>query len=147
MRTAVVLGQGGALERMLYPLPLRVSPWKLGLAGKIGSGRQWLPWVHLDDVTGLYVWAATNPEVSGPVNVTSPNPVTNAQFTAALARALNRPAVLPVPAFALRALVGEFADTLLMGQKALPTVALKLGYRFRYPDLDAALRSLLPLIS
>lgn len=144
LRTAVVLGHGGALERMLYPLPLPISPWKLGLAGKIGSGRQWFPWVHIEDAAGLYVWAATHAEVSGPVNVTAPNPVTNAQFTAALARALHRPAFLPLPAFALRAIAGEFAETLLIGQKALPTVALKLGYQFRYPDLDAALHSLLP---
>jgi|SRR5579884_49495 len=143
LRTSVVLGQGGALERMLYPLPLPVSLWKLGLAGKLGSGRQWLPWIHIDDAVGLYVWAATHAEVSGPVNVTAPNPVTNAQFTAALARALHRPAFLPVPAVALRALVGEFAETLLIGQKALPTVALRLGYAFRYPDLDAALHALL----
>lgn len=143
MRVGVVLGQGGALEKMLYPLPIPISPWKLGLGGPMGSGRQWLSWVHLDDVAGLFLWAATNREVQGAVNATAPNPVTNAEFVATLGRVLHRPAVLPIPGFALKALVGEFAESLLTGQKVFPEAAQRLGYRFRYPDLETALRALL----
>jgi uncharacterized protein (TIGR01777 family) len=144
MRIGIVLGPGGALEKMLYPLPLPISPWKLGLGGPLGSGKQWMPWVHIEDVVGLFAWAATDPQVQGAVNVTAPNPVTNAAFAHTLGRALHRPSALSVPGFALKALLGEFAETVLGGQRAIPTVALKLGYTFRFPDLEAALRSVLP---
>src|SRR5579862_7667994 len=143
MRTGVVLGKGGALEKMLQPLPLPFNPWQLGLGGPMGSGRQWLPWIHLDDVVGLYVWAATTTQVTGPCNATAPNPVTNAEFAHAIGRALHRHENLPVPAFALKIALGEFADSLLTGQKALPTVPEKLGYRFRFANLDPTLVSLL----
>lgn len=144
MRTGIVLGEGGALERMLYPFPsLPFSPWKLGLGGPLGSGRQWMSWVHLADAVGLFFWAATTPQVQGAVNVTAPNPVTNAEFSRALGRTLHRPALLPLPGFALKVLVGEFAASLLGGQKALPTVAPKLGYAFQFTDIDTALRSVL----
>ncbi|HZP84176.1 MAG TPA: TIGR01777 family oxidoreductase [Chthonomonadaceae bacterium] len=144
MRLGIVLGGGGALERMLYPFPaLPFSPWKLGLGGPLGSGRQWMSWVHLADAVGMFFWAATNARVQGAVNVTAPNPVTNAEFSRALGRALHRPAWLPLPGFALKAIVGEFAETLLGGQKALPTVAQKLGYAFQFSDIDTALRSVL----
>ncbi len=143
MRTGIVLGKGGALDKMLHPLPLPINPWKLGLGGPIGSGKQWLPWIHLDDVVALYLWAATTPQLAGPCNVTAPNPVTSAEFARAIGRALHRPAALPVPALALKLGLGEFADSLLTGQKVIPTVPQRLGYRFRFPDLDAALASLL----
>jgi uncharacterized protein (TIGR01777 family) len=143
MRIGIALGAGGALEKMLYPLPLPISPWKLGLGGPLGSGRQWIPWIHLDDVVGLYLWAVTNPQAAGAVNVTAPRPVTNAAFARALARVLGRPALLPVPGFALRLLLGELAEYLLGGQRALPTVAQRSGYTFRYAELDSALRALL----
>jgi uncharacterized protein (TIGR01777 family) len=143
LRVGVVLGQGGALEKMLAPLPVPISPWRLGLGGPMGSGRQWVPWVHIDDAVGLFFWAATNAQIRGAVNVTAPHPVTNAEFAHAIGRALRRPAFLPLPAFALRILVGEFAETLLGGQRALPDVAQRLGYRFRCTDIDSALRSLL----
>lgn len=143
MRTGIVLGAGGALEKMLRPLPVPINPWKLGLGGPIGSGRQWLPWIHLDDVVGLYLWAAVTPALVGPCNLTAPNPVTSAGFAQAIGRELHRPAFLPVPGFALKVALGEFADSLLTGQKALPGVPQRLGYRFRFPDLDAALASLL----
>lgn len=143
MRIGIVLGKGGALEKMLHPLPLPLSPWKLGLGGPLGNGKQWMPWIHLDDVVGLFLWAATTSEVKGAVNTTAPNPVTNAEFSHALGRALHRPSALPVPAFALKLLLGEFADTVLTGQKALPTVAQRLGYRFRYTDIDAAVKAAL----
>jgi uncharacterized protein (TIGR01777 family) len=144
LRLGIVLGGAGALERMLYPFPsLPFSPWKLGLGGPLGSGKQWFPWIHIADTVGMFFWAAMTPQVQGAVNATAPNPVTNAEFSRALGRALHRPAVLPLPGFMLKALVGEFADTLLGGQKALPTVAEKLGYTFQFTDIDAALRSLL----
>jgi uncharacterized protein (TIGR01777 family) len=143
MRIGLVLGEGGALEKMLYPLPLPISPWKVGMGGPMGNGQQWMPWIHLDDVVGLFFWAATNPAVQGAVNVTAPNPVTNVEFARALGRVLGRPAFVPVPGLALRMMLGEFADAILGGQKALPAVAQRLGYVFRYPDLEATLRALL----
>ena len=143
MRVGVVLGQGGALEKMLHPLPLPLNPYKLGAGGPLGNGKQWTSWVHLDDVIGLYTWAMLNTEVRGAVNVTAPTPVTNAEFTHTLGRLYNRPTVVPVPAFALRLMLGEFADSILTGQKVLPEVAEKLGYSFRFSTLEPALRSLL----
>ncbi|HLK60309.1 MAG TPA: TIGR01777 family oxidoreductase [Chthonomonadaceae bacterium] len=142
MRIGIVLGKEGALEKMLHPLPLPLSPWKLGLGGPLGSGKQWMPWVHLDDTAGLFFWATTNDAVSGPINVAAPDPVTNAEFSHALGRALHRPSFAAVPAFALKAMLGEFAEILLGGQRLLPSRALALGYTFRYPELDAALQSL-----
>ena len=143
LRIGVVLGHGGALEKMLHPLPLPFNPYKLGLGGRIGSGKQWLSWIHIDDVLGLLTWALTNSGVRGAVNITAPNPCTNADFTHALGHIFHRPAALPVPAFALRAMLGEFAGTLLAGQKSLPSVAEQQGYRFRFPTLEPALKSLL----
>lgn len=143
MRLGVVLGGGGALQKMLYPLPIPISPWKLGLGGPLGSGRQWFPWVHLDDVVELFLWVAANPAASGPFNVSSPLPVTNRRFARAIGGALHRPAVLPVPAFVLKAVLGEFSSSLLVSQKVLPVAAEKLGYSFKFPDVDAALRVLL----
>lgn len=143
MRIGLVLAKSGVLEKMLYPLPIPVSPYKLGLGGPLGSGRQWMPWVHIDDVAGLFVFCATNASTMGAYNVASPNPVTNAEFSRRLGKALGRPAVLPVPAFALRLMIGEFSEALLTGQRALPQAALAAGYTFKYPDLDEALRSLI----
>lgn len=143
MRIGIVLtGDGGALDKMLHPFPL-FNPWKLGLGGAMGSGKQWTPWIHLDDVIGLFAWAVSESRLDSPCNVTAPNPVTNAEFARTLGRVLHRPALFPVPGFGLKALVGEFADSLLTGQKALPATALRLGYRFRFTDLDTALKSIL----
>lgn len=140
LRIGIVLGPGAALQKMLYPLPLPVSPWKLGLGGPLGNGRQWMPWIHLDDVIGLFVWALEQPRAEGAINLTAPDPVRNRDFARALGQILGRPALLPVPAFALKALVGDFASFLLSGQRVLPAAALQGGYRFRYPTLDEALR-------
>ena len=145
MRLGVVLGRGGALEKMLYPLPVRISPYKLGLGGPLGSGKQWMPWIHIDDVSGLFLWAMQNAQIAGAVNATAPEPVRNAEFARALGRLFHRPALFPVPAFALRLMLGEFADTVLNGQKVLPKVAENQGYVFRYRTLDTALQSLTPL--
>ena len=143
MRIGIVLGQGGALEKMLRPLPVPFSPWQFGLGGPMGSGRQWLPWIHLDDVVGLFYRAATDAEWHGPINTAAPNPVTNAEFAHAIGRILHRPAVLPIPGLVLKIMLGEFAEALLGGQRAIPQAAEKWGYRFAYADVNAALRSLL----
>ena len=133
-RIGVVLASGGgALERM-------VPIFKFGLGGPIGSGRQWMPWIHLDDIVGLLIHALENP-LSGPVNATAPTPVTNAEFTRALAKALHRPAFLPVPPFALKAVFGEMSRIVLASQKVIPKAALDSGYTFRYRSLDAAMAS------
>ncbi len=143
IRTGLVLAHGGALEKILYPLPVHLSPLKLGLGGPLGSGKQWWPWIHIEDAAGIFVWAAQTDSVVGPINATAPHPVTNKLFTQTLASLLHRPAMLPVPGFALRMIAGEFASALLTGQNAVPEAATKLGYKFEYPDLGGALKSLL----
>lgn len=137
LRLGVVLGEGGgALAKM-------VPPFRLFAGGPLGSGRQWLPWVHRDDVIGLALWALGNDAVAGPVNATAPQPVTMNEFARTLGKVLGRPSWARVPPIALRSLMGEMADVVLNGQRALPTVAEKLGYRFRYAELEPALRSIL----
>ena len=132
-RIGVVLGaDGGALKRML-------PPFRLGLGGRLGDGRQWFPWVHLDDVVGLIVSALSNEKLRGPVNAVSPESATNQEFTAALARAVRRPAVFPVPGFVLRAGLGEMSSLLLGSQKIAPKATLDAGYAFRRAALGPAL--------
>jgi hypothetical protein len=135
VRTGVALGaDGGALAKML-------PPFRLGLGGVIGSGRQWLSWVHVDDLCAVYGLALDGAE--GPLNACAPHPVTNAAFTKALGDALKRPTFLPTPTFALRAMLGEGADTVLRGQRVLPRRTQELGYRFEFPELRDALANLL----
>jgi len=137
VRTGVVLSkEGGALQKMLMP-------FKLGLGGPIGSGRQWFPWIHIDDIAGIFRHALTTPSMSGPVNAVAPEPVTNAEFTKQLGRALHRPAFLPVPKFGLQALMGEMSDVLLSSHRVIPKAALEAGYEFIYPTLAPALANLL----
>lgn len=138
IRTGVVLGAGGgALSKMLVPFQLFVG-------GPVGSGEQWMPWVHLDDECGIIMHALDRPAVEGPINVTSPNPVRNRDFARALARVLGRPSLLPTPAFALRLALGEMADALLLtGQRVMPKKAEETGYRFHHPLLSEALESIL----
>ena len=136
IRTGIVLsGRGGALAQML-------RPFKLGLGGKLGTGRQWMSWISLDDEAGAIVHLLGDDAPSGPVNLTAPNPATNADFTKALGQALGRPAVLPVPKVGLKALLGgEMAKELLLGgQRALPTRLLDSGYTFVLPELPEALK-------
>ena len=136
-RTGVVLAaEGGALARML-------PPFRLGLGGPLGDGLQWMPWVHVDDVVGLLLHAASTGTVRGPMNVVSPNPVTNREFTRTLGRALGRPTLLPVPRWGLRAAFGEMSQILVESQRVLPETALESGYRFRFDDLGSALDSCL----
>jgi uncharacterized protein (TIGR01777 family) len=133
LRIGIVLGQsGGALEKML---PL----FKWGLGGKLGSGKQWMAWIHVDDLVSMIVWALNANSVSGPVNATAPNPVRNKEFTAALAKTVNRPAWLPAPKFGLRLALGEFANSLFFSQKVVPNAALENGFVFQFPNLEKAL--------
>jgi uncharacterized protein len=137
-RFGIVLSpKGGALGRTL---PI----FKLGGGGRIGSGRQWWSWVALDDVVGAILHALTNDPVEGPVNVGSPNPLTNAEYTRVLGRVLNRPTIFPLPAPAARLALGEVADALLLASQRMEPARLKeTGYEFRYPELEDALRHLL----
>ncbi len=137
LRTGVVLGRdGGALGKMLLP-------FRLFTGGPIGTGRQWFPWVHADDVAEVVLFALTTPALEGPVNVVAPGIVDMRAFCAALGAALSRPSWLPVPSFALRAVLGEMADMVLTGQRAVPAKLLSLGYPFAHPALGEALESVL----
>jgi len=133
-RTGVVLSPaGGALSKML---PF----FKAGVGGPVAGGRQYLPWVHVEDVAGAVLFALDNAALSGPVNVTAPQPATNKEFSRALGRVLRRPAIAPVPTLALKALYGEMALTVTTGQRAVPKRLSEAGYAFRHPELEAALR-------
>lgn len=137
-RTATVLTPaGGALERLLVP-------FRLGVGGRLGSGRQWMSWISIDDLVGAIHHAIITPAMDGPMNAAAPDPVTNTGFTRILARVLGRPALVPVPALALRIALGEMADPLLLASaRVRPGALLRSGYRFRHPDLETALRHLL----
>ena len=116
-----------------------LRPFKLGLGGRLGSGEQYLPWVHRDDVVAGLIWMMENEQAQGPYNMVSPSPVTNAQFTRTLAEVLHRPALFPAPATLLNAVLGEMAGLLLTGQNAVPARLQAEGFRFRYPSLKPAL--------
>jgi uncharacterized protein (TIGR01777 family) len=139
LRTGIVLGRnGGALAKM-------VPPFKFFVGGPLGSGKQWMSWIHMEDEVGLILHLAGNAEASGPINATAPNPVTMKEFCRTLGHVLGRPSWAPVPAIALRLLLGEMAEMLLTGQRVIPAAAERLGYEFRYPNLEAALRACMPL--
>ena len=137
VRTGQVLArEGGMLKEML-------PPFKLGVGGPIAGGEQYLAWIHIDDEVGILLWALDNEKVSGTINAASPNPATNKDFSKALGRALNRPAVMPVPGLVLDLKFGrEFGQVLRGGQRVIPKRTQELGYQFRYPDLDEALSDL-----
>lgn len=135
VRSGLALGNdGGALPRML-------PPFRAGMGGVVGSGRQWVSWIHIDDLVSIYLTAIDR--IDGAVNGCAPSPVTNATFTQALGEALHRPTKLAVPTFALRAMLGEGADILLYGQRVVPQRLPQLGYEFEFPELKDALASLL----
>ena len=137
LRTGVVLaGGGGALSKMA--LPFR---WFFG--GPLGSGRQAVPWIHIEDVVEAIAFLLASPEAEGPYNLTAPGGVSNRQLSSALGKALRRPALMPAPAFALRLALGEMADMLLTGQKAVPARLEAAGYQFRFPQIQGALEDLL----
>ena len=136
IRSGLVLEKsGGALAQM-------IPPFRLFAGGRLGSGRQYMSWVHRLDWTEMVRWIVQTPEAEGAFNVTAPHPVTNREFARALGRSLKRPAILPAPGFALKALLGEFANSILTGQRVLPAHAQALGYHFRYPEIDIAFRGI-----
>lgn len=133
---AVLDKSGGMLAKLL-------TPFKLCVGGPIGSGRQWVSWIHYEDLVGIILLALDNQSAKGPINGTAPNPVRNREFAKALGRALHRPAFLPTPGFALRLMLGEVAQVVLTGQRVLPKRALELGYPFKFPTIDGALMDVL----
>ena len=137
IRTGLVLARdGGFLQRLL-------PPFRLGLGGRLGNGRQWMPWIHIEDQIGLIDFLLRQPAASGPYNACAPTPVRNLEFTRSLSRCLHRPALLPVPAALLKPLLGELAGLLLGGQHAQPQRLQEEGYSFRFTDLDSGLADLL----
>ncbi|HUB09055.1 MAG TPA: TIGR01777 family oxidoreductase, partial [Myxococcales bacterium] len=137
LRTGVVLdASGGALAKML-------TPFRLGVGGPVASGRQFISWVHTDDLVGIALAAIGDERWSGAINGTAPTPVENREFSRVLGRVLHRPAVIPVPGFALRAMYGEMAQIVTTGARIVPAKALVLGYEFEHPQLEEALRSAL----
>jgi uncharacterized protein (TIGR01777 family) len=137
VRTGVVLdADGGALAKMLLP-------FRLGLGGPVAGGGQYMPWIHADDLVALYLAALDGDDWQGPLNAAAPEPVTNAAFSKALGRALRRPAIAPVPGFAVKLLYGDMAEIVTEGQRAVPERPLALGFTFAHPDLDEALRDVL----
>ena len=137
MRTGVVLGRdGSAFKKLLFV-------FKLGIGGRLGSGRQWMPWIHLDDLRAAMVHAVLSETLHGPVNGCSPTPERNADLTRKLAAALHRPALFPVPGFALKLVLGGFGGALLAGQRALPAALDADGFRFKFPTLESALTDLI----
>jgi hypothetical protein len=138
MRIGVVLDEGGgALAKML-------PAFRMGAGGRLGTGKHWFPWIHRADVTAICQWLLANDKARGAYNVGAPNPVTNAEFTRALGRALGRPTVLPMPEAALKLLFGEMSELLLVSDRMLPKRLLDEGFKFRYPDLDRALAAIFP---
>ena len=137
VRTGVVLDRdGGALAKMLFP-------FKMGAGGRLGSGRHYFPWIHRADIVAIYHWLVTNEQASGPYNASAPNPVTNAEFTRALGRALKRPTLFPMPEPVLRLLFGEMSELLLVSNRMMPKRFLDEGFEFRYPELKQALQAIL----
>jgi len=137
VRTGIVLdAEGGALAQML-------PPFKAGVGGPIGGGKQYMPWIHLDDLVGIYLAAIDHPSFNGAINASAPEPATNKAFAKALGHAVHRPAVAPVPAVAIKLMYGEMAQIVLKGVRMVPGRAAELGYEFQHPDLDEALRDTL----
>ncbi len=137
MRFGVVLGkQGGAIATMK-------TPFKLGMGGSIGSGKQWFPWIHVDDLVAAILFLIDSSDLSGVFNFTAPDSVRQKEFARALGRAVNRPTFMPTPAFVMKSLLGEFGQTLLMGQKVIPKALQERGFVFKYPQLKDALQEIL----
>jgi uncharacterized protein (TIGR01777 family) len=136
-RTGVVLSRSDGALAMMLP------PFRLGLGGPVAGGRQYVPWIHLDDLVGALIRCVDDPGIEGPVNLTAPTPVTNAELSRALGRVLHRPAVLPVPAAVLRLLYGKMAQLVITGQRVVPRRLEQLGFGFRYTEIDGALEDLL----
>jgi uncharacterized protein len=141
VRIGVVLAPGGgALARM-------ITPFRLGIGGRLASGRQWMPWIHIKDVAGIMLHASRNEEINGPMNAVAPRPVSNLDFTRALAHAVHRPALLPVPRAVLRIAFGELSEILIASQRVYPRVAEHSGYAFKHSDLGGALDDVMTSIA
>lgn len=136
IRTGIVLATGGALQKML-------PPFRFGLGGPIASGQQWMSWVHIMDEIRAILWLIDNSTLQGAFNLTAPAPVTNAEFSMILGKVLHRPAVIPLPGFVMKLLLGEASELLLEGQRVVPAKLQASGFEFRYPDLQLALKQLL----
>lgn len=137
LRIGIVLSEnGGALEKM-------VIPFKLYAGGHIGDGKQWIPWVHINDVVSMIIFSIDNENIKGPINLTSPNPVRMKDFCKEMGKVINRPSWLPVPSITLKATFGEMADIITSGQRAIPQKALTNGYKFQYENVEEALKNLL----
>tara|TARA_R110000772_G_scaffold46687_2_gene106488 strand:- start:8458 stop:9393 length:936 start_codon:yes stop_codon:yes gene_type:complete len=138
LRIGIVLGRkGGALQKM-------IPPFSVGLGGRIGTGKQWMPWIHLQDLIGIVDHCIENKRIQGPVNCTAPNPVRNKDFTTTLGKCLNRPSILPMPSFVINLLMGEMGrELLLAGQQVRPVKVEQLGFKFKYEYLETALASVL----
>ena len=137
LRLGMVLArEGGALAKML-------PAFRFGLGGRLGSGEQYMAWIHLDDLVSLILWAVENDKARGPINAVAPVPITNSDFTRALGRALGRPAIVPVPGAAVRLLFGEMSEILFNSQRVIPEAARRAGFEFRHPEVFAALKDVL----
>ena len=136
IRTGIVLARGGGALAQMLP------PFRFFAGGPVGSGRQWMSWVHVQDIVGVFLLALDHSDASGPINGTAPHPVTNKDFARSLGRALHRPSFIPTPSIALRLMLGEVADVVTTGQRVLPKAAERLGYTFRFPHLEGALADL-----
>ncbi len=137
LRTSIVLGNSGG------PLPMMVRPFRAALGGRLGSGRQWMPWIHIEDEAMLALFAMENLDIHGPLNATAPWPIRNVDFTKTLAHTVRRPAIFHVPAAVVR-LLGEFSHELLDSKRVVPASATEHGFRFRFPELEGALKDLYP---
>ena len=137
VRIGLVLGIGGGILEQVLP------PFKIGAGGKLGSGKQWMSWIHIDDVVGIIMHSLESEDVQGALNATAPNPVRNIEFTKTLGSVLRKPAIFPVPAFGLHLLMGEFAEFVMLSQNVLPDRTEASGYEFQYPMLEFALEDLL----
>ena len=137
IRIGLVLGLGGGLLDQVLP------PFKMGLGGRLGSGNQWMSWIHIDDVVGIVMHALENEEIHGALNATAPTPVRNIEFTKTLGSVLRKPTIFPVPLFGLKIMMGEFANFVVLSQNVLPERTEASGYEFQFPTLEAALKNLL----
>jgi uncharacterized protein (TIGR01777 family) len=137
LRIGIVMGIGGGALDGLIPV------FKSGAGGPLGSGKQWVPWIHVDDLVNLILWCRENEAIRGPVNASAPNPVRNKELAKALGRCLGRPAIIPAPKFAVRLALGEFADSLFYSQRVVPATALSHGFNFEFTQLSAALEDLI----
>lgn len=135
IRTAIVLGPGGGMMSKLLPI------FKWGLGGRLGNGNQWFSWIHIDDLVAIYYEAITNGNLSGAINATAPEPITNRVFTKSLGKALRRPTFWIIPAFILRIILGEFAKAVLASTRAVPAKLQSIGFVFNYPSIDSAIKT------